>query len=329
MDLPAVQLLCVELEHQSLEDHTRKSSMPNKLSRLFVPEPSYPPPTHYTELKPEPTTEEEPKLATMPVPVIKTEPTIAPEPKPKGKSDQVCVPTIMCIAVGLLMELEGMEKSPAHTPVAGSELQLASTYCFMKEEEDIFLTLLSPVGPAQHQVSCVSTGSSQLEVSCVSRDPAQLPSPTSSSKANQSVGLTSIGSCQLLSSSIVYSNMLRGCALDLLITCSTLERGFPGSTSSHRAYHYILACRPVGSALAPPSLVLMAPQGSLVPLALPWSSVTPALPQYASTLSPPWLLSPWTPPWTIVISHGFLHFACSASSSRAPPSLLSCAICIM
>ncbi|ROL51335.1 hypothetical protein DPX16_22431 [Anabarilius grahami] len=48
--------------------------------------------------------------------------------------------------------------------------------------------------------------------------------------------------------------MLHGCASDLPITSSTLERECPGTTSSHRAHHSISARRPVGSASAPPSL---------------------------------------------------------------------------
>ncbi|ROL27920.1 hypothetical protein DPX16_11050 [Anabarilius grahami] len=70
------------------------------------------------ERMPEPTADGEPKPASMYEPDKRTEPTIAPEPEPHSESDQVCEPATSSVPVGLLVEYEGVEESPAHTPVA-------------------------------------------------------------------------------------------------------------------------------------------------------------------------------------------------------------------
>lgn len=64
------------------------------------------------EFKPEPTTDTEPELAMMPVPLSMPEPTTVPEPKPENLSDQVCEPASLFIAVVMLVEYEGVEPSP-------------------------------------------------------------------------------------------------------------------------------------------------------------------------------------------------------------------------
>lgn len=62
------------------------------------------------EFKPEPTADTEPELAMMPmpVPVAMPEPITVPEPEPENLSDQVREPASIFIAVGMLVEYEGM-----------------------------------------------------------------------------------------------------------------------------------------------------------------------------------------------------------------------------
>lgn len=60
------------------------------------------------EFNPEPTAEKEPELAMMPVPVAMPEPITVPEPEPENLSDQVHEPASLFIAVGMLVEYEGM-----------------------------------------------------------------------------------------------------------------------------------------------------------------------------------------------------------------------------
>lgn len=117
----------------------------------------------------EPTTNSEPKPTVMHEPVKRTEPNIAPDPKPHRKSVQVHEPQ-HCIAVGLLVAYEGMEESPAHTPTAVSELQLAFEKIHEDLEKYISLILPSLVGPAQVKVSC-ALGSTSIGQVSVSRPP--------------------------------------------------------------------------------------------------------------------------------------------------------------
>lgn len=81
-------------------------------------EPSQLPPTTCTEPLPEPTANTEPVPATMPVPETTHELNIALEHKPHGEPDQMPEPAPMSVEVEILVEYEGMEWSPAHTPAA-------------------------------------------------------------------------------------------------------------------------------------------------------------------------------------------------------------------
>lgn len=85
----------------------------------------------------------------------------------------------------LLVEIEGMDVDPAHTPTAEGELLLISGG-YLVLEEDISLILPSPLVPLYSSKSPVS------------RDPSQPPSLASSSKANQPIGPASVGSHQHL-----------------------------------------------------------------------------------------------------------------------------------
>ncbi len=65
-----------------------------------------------------------------------TEEIIAPEPEPQDKSDQVREPATPSIALGVLVEFEGMVLNPVHSPTAEGELQLdlEKTDCFKQED---------------------------------------------------------------------------------------------------------------------------------------------------------------------------------------------------
>ncbi|KTF99450.1 hypothetical protein cypCar_00041706 [Cyprinus carpio] len=65
-----------------------------------------------------------------------TEPIIAPELGLESVTDQVYEPATPCV-VGLLVEIEGMEESTAHTPVTEGELHLVSGN-YMEELMDVF-----------------------------------------------------------------------------------------------------------------------------------------------------------------------------------------------
>ena len=72
-----------------------------------------------TELKPEPTAAAEPE------PVMIEESIVVQELGLESATDQVCEPATPCV-VGLLVEIEGVEESPAHTPATEGELHLVS-----------------------------------------------------------------------------------------------------------------------------------------------------------------------------------------------------------
>ncbi len=77
----------------------------------------------------EPNTAAEPEPAAIKAPALDkaTERNIAPEPELHDATDRGCEP---CTAVGLLVEIAGLEGSPAHTPAAEGELQLASGHYY-------------------------------------------------------------------------------------------------------------------------------------------------------------------------------------------------------
>ncbi len=115
------------------------------------PEPSQPSPSCYTECSPEPTaaTEPEPATITAPTPFKVTEPLIAPEPGLKRVTDQVYELATPCV-VGIIVEIEGMEDNPAHTPTTEGELLLDSELLDCLSEEDFWLLpfpLLPPTSP--------------------------------------------------------------------------------------------------------------------------------------------------------------------------------------
>ncbi len=103
------------------------------------PEPSQPSPSRCTECSPEPTAaaEPEPAAITEPTPLKVTEPLIAPEPG-LNATDQVCEPATPCV-VGIIVEIEGMEDNPAHTPTTEGELLLDSEPFDSLSEEDFWL----------------------------------------------------------------------------------------------------------------------------------------------------------------------------------------------
>lgn len=68
-----------------------------------------------------------PTAIDMPSQPRATEPTIAWKLEPEDLLDQVREPATSCVAVGVLVEIEGLEISPAYTPVAECELQLDSS----------------------------------------------------------------------------------------------------------------------------------------------------------------------------------------------------------
>lgn len=70
-----------------------------------------------------------------------TEQAITLEPKPHKMSDRLCEPATSCAAVGLLVEFEGMEEGPAHTPTTEGEVLLASVI-YDDLEEDSLRSLL-------------------------------------------------------------------------------------------------------------------------------------------------------------------------------------------
>ncbi len=84
-----------------------------------------------TELLPEPTTDGEPEPAT-------TEPIIATEPEPRASSDQVCELAKSSVPEGVLVVIEGLEGSSAHTPMTEGELHLVSGN-HIEELIDIFV----------------------------------------------------------------------------------------------------------------------------------------------------------------------------------------------
>ncbi|ROL52447.1 hypothetical protein DPX16_6131 [Anabarilius grahami] len=178
-------------------------------------EPSQPP---RMERMPVPTREPEP--AAMIMPDKKTEPTITPEPKNKEKSDPVCEPaTPQSVPVGVVLEFVGMEWSPAHTPAAWGELQLASECNHYEEvEEDISLNLPSPLVPP----SSKSPASSKI--------PPRHPLPPPLPKTASSSALPLLFPFRPLAPPL---NSL--CCVDLiclLVSSSTLSRGSPGFASS-------------------------------------------------------------------------------------------------
>ncbi|XP_016110248.1 vegetative cell wall protein gp1-like [Sinocyclocheilus grahami] len=159
MDIPAVLLLCLEQQDRSLEDHTRdffacQRTVPRRILPLSwiyfcpteedisspTPEPeTSQPSSHCMEQMPEPTIDREHKPAATrePESIPATEPIVAPEPGPQDRSNQVREPITSPVPKGVLVEIEGLEGSPTHTPAAEGELQLASGM-YYEELMDIF-----------------------------------------------------------------------------------------------------------------------------------------------------------------------------------------------
>ncbi|XP_052423225.1 uncharacterized protein LOC127966349 [Carassius gibelio] len=72
---------------------------------------------------PDPETSQPPSRRTEPEPTAaaESEPSTDREPDLESATDQVCEPATLCI-VGVLVEIEGVEESPAHTPATEGEL---------------------------------------------------------------------------------------------------------------------------------------------------------------------------------------------------------------
>ncbi|KAL0170458.1 hypothetical protein M9458_035054, partial [Cirrhinus mrigala] len=119
-----------ELEGDSI--HTIQSHRTS--ATLQDPEPRQPSPL-YMDMTPEPTT--------MKVPEV------VPEPKPHKMFDQVCEPATPCIAVGLLMDFEGMKDDPAYIPTTQNDLNVDSEHydLYKNMEVDILLNLSSLLVP--------------------------------------------------------------------------------------------------------------------------------------------------------------------------------------
>ncbi|XP_052461335.1 uncharacterized protein LOC128019410 [Carassius gibelio] len=76
---------------------------------------------------PDPETSQPPSRRTEPEPTAaaESEPSTDREPDLESATDQVCEPATLCI-VGVLVEIEGVEESPAHTPATEGELYAVS-----------------------------------------------------------------------------------------------------------------------------------------------------------------------------------------------------------
>ncbi len=144
------------------------------------PEPSQPSPSHCTECSPEPTAaaESESIAIKVPAPFKVTEPLIAPEPGLKNVTDQVCEPAKPCV-VGIIVEIEGMEDNPNHTPTTEGELLLDSELLDCLSEDEFWL-LPFPLVPSSSPEPLLvppSTPSSASSLMKISRFPASPPLP--------------------------------------------------------------------------------------------------------------------------------------------------------
>ncbi|XP_026059300.1 vegetative cell wall protein gp1-like [Carassius auratus] len=155
MAIPAVRLLCLEQLDRSLEDHTRDfldlACLTHFPDRSKARLPANSPQEDFATFvewvlekngsawtistaeednsipTPDPETSQPPSRHMVP------EPTAAAEPEPstdrkqdlESATDQVCEPATPCI-VGVLVEIEGVEESPAHTPATEGELYAIS-----------------------------------------------------------------------------------------------------------------------------------------------------------------------------------------------------------
>ncbi|XP_016142516.1 proteoglycan 4-like [Sinocyclocheilus grahami] len=102
------------------------------------------PSSHCTEQSSEPTADGEPEPAATREPASEppTEPIMALEPEPQDPSDKVCEPETLPVPEGVLLEIEGLEGSPTHTPAA--------------EACSSALSPLVPVSPSTHPQSAPS-----------------------------------------------------------------------------------------------------------------------------------------------------------------------------
>ncbi|ROL42589.1 hypothetical protein DPX16_13996 [Anabarilius grahami] len=146
IDLPDTQGLCLrEAVVRCLESVYPRSIQPPQPN----PEPSPSPLLRSTDLTPEPPADWKlPPAATCePEPEEgRTGPAIALEPKHPGESDLGCEQATQSIAVGVLVEFEGMEVSHAHPPATESEYQLDLLDIFQEPGElDPCYLMNSPV----------------------------------------------------------------------------------------------------------------------------------------------------------------------------------------
>ncbi|KAL0161864.1 hypothetical protein M9458_041260, partial [Cirrhinus mrigala] len=238
-------------EKPSIQPH------PTSITTSLIPVPSQPPPAR-TEIQPEPTADEELTLAVMREPEPERTQSV---PEPQKESSQVCEPAPPCIALGSLVENEGMEKDPSHYPTAEDDLEWSFLECLEG------ITCVFIIGdPAQLTITCVFViaGPAQVRESGDCRTPTpQPPSPASPSHPSSAGFLQSldISSCP---------TQLCGSASGPLVSSSVQARASGPFTLP------LSVDPPSPPWLFPPSappgtIILLPPSGSFVPTAPPWS----------------------------------------------------------
>ncbi|XP_077066029.1 uncharacterized protein LOC143720442 [Siphateles boraxobius] len=97
--------------------------------------------------EPEPTVDWENEPTTKTAPELKPEAVFVLHPEPHREPDQVREPAKPSVQVGILVEYEGMDESPAYTSAAERELCQVYIECFEELVEVIPLSLLSSLVP--------------------------------------------------------------------------------------------------------------------------------------------------------------------------------------
>ncbi|XDV40107.1 hypothetical protein PO909_009248 [Leuciscus waleckii] len=166
MDLPAIQLLCLEKLDRSLEDHTRefldlvclthysdcsKARLPaNGPSEDFAayvvwvlvnsgleftidPEEDISSPTLDSEPSQTRCVDMTPEL----IADGESAPAAMEKPSQEEAPDQVCEPATSCAPEEVIVEFEGMERSPAHTPATERELLQDQSLLVFGEDEPL------------------------------------------------------------------------------------------------------------------------------------------------------------------------------------------------
>ncbi len=327
MDLPAVQLLCLEQRDRSLEDHTRdflnlaclthfpdrslcvfyisslsercKARLPangpkedfaafmewvleNNGSPLTVcpSEEDISSPTHVPE------TSQLSSRCTESLPeATATEPIIATELEPQASSDQVREQATLSVPEGVLVVIEGLEGSPAHSPATEGELQLVFGN-HIEELMDIFeMDLIDWFGEVlpsapKSPVSPLVPSSPESPVSSLVPSSPESPAsplvPPSSSPPVFPPSLPLPPPLEPVSSSAQAS----------LVPVSSSAH--PQSASTGRS-------DPSPLDFQPPALPRREDSLSPPPASEPWTPSRSFEPS-----APPWLIAPSSPPWPII-----------------------------